>query len=124
MRKILIVEDEPVLRDVYQTIISSQPYICHVAANGEEALEKCKDQTYDLILLDIMMPVMDGIEFLEHYTQLEGPKSKVIILSNLSAGKEIDRAYELGVVKNLVKSDISPKQLIAAIRYDLEASSD
>lgn len=121
MRKILIVEDELVLRETYQIILSTQPYACDVAADGKEALDKCEDKKFDLILLDLMMPVMNGVEFLENYKQLNEMKSKIIILSNLSSGKEISRARELGVHRNLVKSELSPKQLIATIRYELEA---
>lgn len=122
MRRILLVEDETILRETYQTILSTQPYQCDFAANGKIALEKCKKQHYDLILLDIMMPVMSGIDFLENYQQLGEKKSKIIILSNLSSGKEIERALELGVEKNIVKSNLSPRELISTIRYELEAT--
>jgi DNA-binding response OmpR family regulator len=122
MRKILIVEDEPILRETYQLILSSQPYLCDVACDGKEALELCKNKNYDLILLDLMMPIMNGVEFLENYTNLAGTKSKIIVLSNLSSGREVDRALELGAEKNFVKADLSPSQLIAAVRYDLDAS--
>ena len=121
MRKILVVEDEPILRETYETIISTQPYICHVASNGRVALEMCKDRDYDLILLDIMMPVMDGVDFLENYEKLPEMVSRIVILSNLSSGKELERVRELGVTRNLVKADVSPKELISAIRYHLEA---
>lgn len=121
VRKILVVEDEPILRDTYQLILSTQPYICEVATNGREALEKCAQQKYDLILLDLMMPVMNGVQFLENFPELETMKPHIIILSNLSSGAELDRARELGVVRSLLKSDLSPKQLIAAIRYELDA---
>lgn len=122
MRKILVVEDEPILRDTYQMILSTQPYICDVATDGRDALEKCERQKYDLILLDLMMPIMNGVQFLESYAKLDDMKSHIIILSNLSSGAELDRARELGVMRSLLKSDLSPKQLIAAIRYELDAS--
>jgi DNA-binding response OmpR family regulator len=121
MRKLLIVEDEPILRETYQLILSTQPYLCDVASDGKEALELCKEKSYDLILLDLMMPIMDGVEFLEYYNDLDGVKSKVIVLSNLSSGKEVDRALELGAEKNFVKSDLSPSQLIGLVRYELDA---
>lgn len=121
MRKILLVEDEPILRETYQLILSTQPYICDVAYNGQMALEMCKAQTYDLILLDLMLPIMGGIDFLENLENLDDMKSKIIIISNLSAGKEINRAHELGVLRSLIKADLSPRQLISAIRYELEA---
>ena len=121
MRKLLIVEDEPILRETYQLILSTQPYLCDVASDGKEALELCKVKNYDLILLDLMMPIMDGVEFLENYNDLGGVKSKVIVLSNLSSGKEVVQALELGAAKNFVKSDLSPSQLIALVRYELDA---
>lgn len=123
MRRVLVVEDDPILRDVYQTILATQPYICDIATNGQEALEKCRNNSYDLILLDLMMPVMNGVDFLESYEDIEAMKSKIIILSSLSSGKELERARELGVHKSLVKSDVSPTQLVNTIRYDIEAAN-
>jgi len=120
MRKILLVEDEPVLKDAYQIILSTQPYLCDYAENGKEALEMCKKKDYDLILLDIMMPVMSGIEFLETIEDVD-IKSKIIVMSNLSGGKEIDRVRELGVQKVILKADTSPNQLTSLIRYHFEA---
>ena len=122
MRKILLVEDELILRETYQMILSSQPYRCDVADNGRVALEKCETQDYDLILLDLMMPTMNGVEFLENFKKLEEMKTKIIILSNLSSGKELERTRELGVMRSLLKSDLSPSQLIATIRYELDAA--
>lgn len=122
MRRILVVEDDPTLRDVYQTIISSQPYLCETAVNGKDALLKCVKTEYDLILLDLMMPVMSGVDFLINYPDIDKMKSKIIILSNLSSGKELERAHELGIEKSIVKSNISPKDLITIIRYDLESA--
>ncbi len=121
MRKILLVEDEPVLKDAYQIILSTQPYLCDFAENGKEALEMCAAKDYDLILLDIMMPVMNGIEFLENLNNPDYIQSKVIVMSNLSGGKEIDRIRELGVQRIILKADTSPSQLISMIRYHFEA---
>lgn len=121
MRKILLVEDETILREVYLDILSTQPYICDFAENGKEALEKCQKKEYDLILLDIMMPIMNGIDFLKNYQKTEQMKNKIIIMSNLSSGKEIESAHSLGIQKTILKSDISPTQLIAAVRYQLAA---
>jgi CheY-like chemotaxis protein len=122
MRKILIVEDEEVLRDSYEMILSTEPYEVDVAVNGEEALKKVRQQDYDLILLDLMMPVMDGPTFMEQYAVDEAVPSKIIILSNLSAGKELARALELGARGNALKASLSPKQLIAMVRYEVEAN--
>jgi CheY-like chemotaxis protein len=121
MRKILLVEDEPSLREVYHMILSTGPYIIDMAANGQEALDKCQVTKYDLILLDLMMPVMDGVSFLEKFSASTGKlPSKVIVLSNLSSGQELTQAMSLGVQKNILKADLAPTQLLTVIRYELE----
>jgi CheY-like chemotaxis protein len=121
MRKILLVEDEPILMETYQMVLSTQPYESDFAGNGQEALEKCKTKQYDLVLLDIMMPVMNGIEFLKSLDESDPLKSRIIIMSNLSSGKELDEAREMGIQKHLLKSNLSPSQLVSEIRYHLEA---
>ncbi len=121
MRKILIVEDEKLLREGYELMLSSEPYEVYSAANGAQALQLCKDKKFDLILLDIMMPIMDGVSFLEHYSKDIAEPSKVIIFSNLSASNELSKALALGVRKNFLKSDLSPRQFLAMVRYELQA---
>jgi DNA-binding response OmpR family regulator len=88
MRKILVVEDEPLLRETYEMILSTQPYLVETAENGKVALEKCKSEEYDLILLDLMMPIIDGVEFMEHFMPQASPRTRVIVMSNLSSGDE------------------------------------
>lgn len=116
MRKILLVEDEDLLRESYEMIISTEPYDLDVAQNGREALEKCKAKTYDLILLDLMMPELDGIGFLE---QFDNPRTKIIILSNLSAGNELDKALKMGAHTSVLKATLSPRELLAKVRYEV-----
>ena len=95
--------------------------MCDFVENGKEALDKCREKEYDLILLDIMMPIMSGIEFLENIQEEDEVKSKVVLMSNLSSGKELEKARALGVSSHIIKSDTSPSQLISRIRYHLEA---
>jgi len=122
MRKILIVEDEDILRETYEMILSTQPYIVDSAENGKTALEKCETTTYDLILLDIMMPVMNGVDFLKHFGPENHRKTRVIMLTNLSSGEELDTTLTLGVSRSALKSDLSPRQLLSLVRYEIEAS--
>lgn len=122
MRKILIVEDEDILRETYELILSTQPYIVDVAENGKVALEKCSSTTYDLILLDIMMPVMNGVEFLKNFIPNANRRTRVIMLSNLSSGEELDTTMRLGISRSALKSDLSPRQLLSMVRYEIEAS--
>jgi two-component system response regulator ResD len=118
MRKILIVEDEDVLRESYEMIISTEPYYIDVAKNGQEALDKCEKTEYDLILLDLMMPVLDGVGFLKKF---KNSKSKVIILSNLSSGDDLEQALRLGAQTNIVKASLSPRELLSTVRYEITA---
>lgn len=121
MRKILLVEDEPTLRDAYGLILGTQPYQVDMASNGQEAIDICKNKQYDLILLDLMMPVIDGVGFLEQFGTSGILPSKVIVLSNLSSGSELAKAMALGAHKSILKADLSPRQLLTTIRYELEA---
>ena len=122
MRKILLVEDEPQLRDVYTIILSTGPYEISVAHNGKEALALCGETRFDLILLDLMMPVLDGVGFLKSYGDNTGNlPSKVIVLSNLSSGQELMDAISLGAHKSVLKASLSPSQLLSVVRYELEA---
>lgn len=122
MHKILIVEDEEILRDAYELVLSTQPYQIDVAQNGQEAMNFCQKTTYDLILLDIMMPVMSGVEFLKKFLPGAPNKTRIIMLSNLSSGEELEETIKLGVTRNVLKSDVSPKQLIALVRYEIDTS--
>jgi CheY-like chemotaxis protein len=116
MPKILVVEDDKTLREVYVTILSLAKYDVGSAANGQLALEKCKKKTYDIILLDLMMPVLDGVGFLRQ-AQLEttAPATKVIIFSNLSSGSSLEEALQLGTTDHILKSHLTPKSLVALI---------
>jgi CheY-like chemotaxis protein len=122
MRKILIVEDEVILRETYEMVLSTGPYIIMTAADGEEALRLCGETTFDLILLDLMMPKADGVAFMERYKAMNLPTSKVIVLSNLSSGDKLTKAVALGAHKNAIKADLSPRQLLAMVRHELQTT--
>jgi len=119
MRKILVVEDEPVLRETYELILSTQPFTVHTAENGEVALEKCSQNEYDMILLDLMMPIVNGVDFLKRFMPDAPDQTRVIIMSNLSAGAELDAAMQLGAIQSVLKASLGPKDLISLVRYDL-----
>ena len=121
MRKILVVEDEPLLRETYEMILATQPYIIDTAENGRVALQKCGSNEYDLILLDLMMPILDGVGFMEEFMSAAPDRTRVVIMSNLSSGKELDAAMSLGAERNVLKAALSPQDLLSLVRYDLEA---
>ncbi len=119
MKKILIVEDDKSLHAAYRTILEKEKYEVHSAYNGEEALKELDKVTVDLILLDISMPKMNGIEFLEHF---ENEKDiKVIVFSNLDSEKDINRVYGLGAHRYILKAWASPLELVKVVADTLQA---
>jgi two-component system response regulator VicR len=119
--KILIVEDEIDLNNAYRIILQSSGYDVAFAFNGEEALEHInKEGDPTIILLDLRMPIMDGINFLKHYDVPSHPDTTVILFSNYDAQKEVDEAYKLGVERYILKARTSPKELIRIIEATLD----
>lgn len=111
MAKILVVEDDSILSKAYQLILKGKGHEVNVAANGQEALDLVAKQKPEVILLDLLMPVLNGIEFLEQYKPGEPGKAKVIIMSNLGDEKKVNRAMELGSYKYIIKAHATPMQL-------------
>jgi DNA-binding NarL/FixJ family response regulator len=111
------VEDEPMLRDVYVTLFKLQEeYKVYEAGNGKEAIAVLKTVEPDVIILDALMPVMGGIEFLETVKPAENlPNTRILLLSNLSDPKTVSKGKKLGAHKYLLKAEVAPTQLLRAI---------
>lgn len=120
MAKVLVVEDDLRLKMTYDILLKKEGHTVERAINGEEALEKLASFKPDLILLDLMMPKMTGIEFLEAARVPENyPNTKIIIFSNMSVPSEVEKAFALGATKYMLKSSTSPKQLAALVEQTL-----
>jgi len=121
MKKILLVEDDPFLIDIYVSRLKGEGYKIDVAPDGERALEKIKKAKPDLLVLDIILPKMDGWELLRKMIK-EGrlKKIKVIILSNLGEQKEIKKGLDMGVIKYLVKANYTPSEVVEEIKKILK----
>jgi len=120
MAKVLVVEDDLRLKMTYDILLKKEGHTVERAINGEEALEKLASFKPDLILLDLMMPKMTGIEFLEAARVPENyPNTKIIIFSNMSVPSEVEKAFTLGATKYMLKSSTSPKQLAALVEQTL-----
>lgn len=120
MKKILIVEDEKSLAQAYKTILEAHGYQVQVAYDGEEALEIISKGMVDLILLDINMPKMNGLEMLKQL-ETDTLKKRVIVFSNQDAQADIDEAFRLGAKRYLLKSWASPQDLVKVVEEGLEA---
>jgi YesN/AraC family two-component response regulator len=118
---ILIIDDDPLIRDVYTTILRDAGYGQVITAkNGAEGLEKIAKQKPDLIILDIIMPEVDGISFLEKYNPDTHPETKIIVLSNSATSDNITTAFRLGVTHYLVKTDLKPRDVKRVVLEVLE----
>jgi DNA-binding response OmpR family regulator len=121
--KILIVEDEAIISKAYADELRDEGYIALVAANGQAGLELAIREKPDLILLDILMPIMNGLVMMDKLraTDLYGKNVPIILLTNLSASEE---EIMKAVTKNepayyLVKSDWNLSQVVAKIKERL-----
>ncbi len=125
--KILIVEDEAVISKTYADELRDEGFLVLAAMNGKDGLELALREKPDLVLLDILMPVMDGLTMMDQLRQkdLYGKNVPIILLTNLSASEEnIMKA----ITKNepayyLVKSDWNLSQVVQKIRERLAAKT-
>jgi CheY-like chemotaxis protein len=113
--RILIIEDEIILQDVYKLVLNSQDFQVYTANNGAEGLIMLKKHKPDVILLDIFMPVMGGVEFLETVDLKDYPKLKIIVYTNLTDSDTEEKVLRLGASKYVLKSSMKPQDLIDMI---------
>ncbi len=123
MAHILIVEDYPSLELLYRTVLEDAGYIVTVAVDGEEALKLATQRDPDLILLDLLLPVSGGLEFLRAYDLAKHPKVKVIVISNMSSPELAKDAKALGASQYLMKAKYTPKELAEVVTKALAAES-
>lgn len=115
--RVLIIEDEHLLRQAFEYLLKSEGFNVRSARDGKAGQVVLKKFKPDIILLDMLMPVMNGMDFLEnaHVEQMV-PDCKVIILSNLSDTVQIRDVKKYNVVKILLKANLAPKELVAEVR--------
>ena len=118
-KQVLLVEDEPFLSGMYQTKLKLEGFNVDTAADGEEALEKMKGTKYDIILLDIMMPKLNGFDVLkEMRADKKGPLGSipVIMLTNLGQKSDVEQAMALGANDYIVKAHFTPGEVVQKIK--------
>lgn len=116
-KKILVVEDDEFLRTLYTDILSKEHYTVSHASDGNEAYSKIKDGVWDLILLDIILPYLDGIEIvlkLKKYYP-DALKQHIIFLTNLDKNEIVEKIKTLGYTY-IIKSDLNPDEFVKKIK--------
>ena len=117
-KKILLVEDDQFTRELYEEVLKDAGFEVNSAVDGVDGLSKMTLGGYNLILLDVMMPKMDGLDVLRELMN-NPPKVKngtIVLLTNLTNGPVIDTAYGLNAKGHLVKSDITPGELVEHVK--------
>ena len=120
MADILVVEDDKDLNAAYKVILESEKHRVKTAFNGQEALEQLQHYTPDLILLDLLMPIMGGLELLEKYDLKQHPKAKVLIFTNMENSPEVTKAYNMGATRCIIKSWTAPQNLSKVVNDTLK----
>lgn len=120
-RKILLVDDDKDLCELYKTTLGAEGFKVKIAENGEQALAEIMKEKPDLVILDIMMPKIHGIDTLDILKATPETKDiKILVLSALSDQKMIKRAKDFGAIDYIVKSEVDMSSMINRIKEILE----
>jgi DNA-binding response OmpR family regulator len=122
MKKILVVDDEVMNRDIIVKVLSKEGMEVYEANNGQEALQQIKNISFDLILMDLMMPVMDGYETIEKIRHELTQEMPIITLSAVDDTASITRATNLGADNYLIKP-YNLKTMVAVVKETLSCST-
>ncbi len=118
--RIAIVEDDLAIAQMYRIKFESEGYEVEVAENGKLGLELCKEMQPDMLLLDLMMPEMNGDEMLAKLRSTDwGKNTKVIILTNMGETEAPETLKGLGVLDYVVKADMTPRQVAELVKSKL-----
>lgn len=121
MKKILFIEDEQSLQKTFGDVLKKEGYKIISALDGETGLRLVKSEKPDLVVLDLVLPRIHGLEVLEEIKKdSETKKIPVIILTNIEGAKDVERALELGATTYLVKTSYALKDIVNKIKKILE----
>lgn len=116
-QKVLIIEDDGFLASIYAQKLELEGFEVAFATNGEDGLKLAQKDKPDLMLLDLLMPQMDGFEVLEKVKADPATKDiKVLVLSNLGQKEDVDRCMKLGVVGYMIKAHSLPEETVKRIK--------
>lgn len=118
VKRILVVEDDQFLRELYQELLAGEGYLVDVAVDGAIALQKIQEGGFDLVLLDIMLPKMDGMNVLRTLKRSPPKKANgpIVCLTNLGQNTIIKECFDLGAAGYLIKSALNPDEVLTEIK--------
>lgn len=121
VEKILVIEDDQFLRELYEELLKGEGYSVDLAEDGEKGLSKFLEGGYSLVLLDIMLPKIDGLEILRKAKDSKPKKENgaIVLLTNLGQDSIIKEGFSLGASGYLVKSAMNPDQVLNEVKVFL-----
>jgi DNA-binding response OmpR family regulator len=129
-KKLLVVEDDPFLSDIYNMKLKQAGFDIDLAMTGEECMQKLAVNKYDLMVLDIVLPQLDGWEILSRIKEMRRQKKdpalndlKIIILSNLGQKEEIRKGLDLGADGFMIKAHFTPSEVAEEINKALQQTN-
>ena len=116
-KKVLFIEDDKFVAKLYETRLSAEGFVVEIAANGDEGLEKALHNNPDFILLDLMLPLVDGFSVLEQLKASDRTAGiPVIVFSNRSNPDDVARAKQLGALDYMIKANTPPEEIVRKMR--------
>jgi DNA-binding response OmpR family regulator len=125
VKRLLIAEDDFYILDIYKSAFSSAGYVVDTAEDGEKAREKLKTTTYDVLLLDIMLPKVSGMEIINWCRSADSSQKKLLIyaITNLDEPIFVKKVIDEGANGYFVKADMTPETLVDKIDTALRAQT-
>ncbi len=116
MPKVLIIDDDPFIADMYVIKFKDERFDVQTARNGKDGLKKIVEFDPDIILIDVVMPDMDGFHVLEELKKRGGKPRKIIMLTNLGQKEDVERGISLGATDYMVKAHFTPSEVLERVR--------
>lgn len=114
---VLIIEDDSYISDMYKIKLESENFEVIIANNGLEGIKTLEKRRPNIVLLDVVMPQMDGFSVLK--TIKKNPKLKeipIVLLTNLSQKENVEKGFELGAAGYIIKAHFTPSEVVAKIK--------
>jgi two-component system, OmpR family, alkaline phosphatase synthesis response regulator PhoP len=119
--RVLVIEDDELLREIYATKLKMEGFQVYTATNGLEGLGKAREINPRIILVDMLMPKMTGLEFLQAVkSQAVSRTATMVVISNKSSPHDINQAKTMGARDYLIKSQFTPHDIVAKVHQYLD----
>lgn len=122
-QKILIIDDDPFILEMYVLKFKEEGFKIETAKDGKEGLKKIKEYEPDVVLLDIVMPIMDGFDVIRSLKRENvQTKAKIVLLTNLGQKDDVERGMQLGAHDYIIKAHFTPSEVVKKVKDLLNKS--